>query len=49
MQNVGLDYSQAGTKTAIRNIKNLRYSYDTTIMAESEELESLLMTVKKLT
>ena len=38
MQNVGLDYSQAGTKTAIRNIKNLRYSYDTTIMAESEEL-----------
>ena len=47
MQNVGLDEAQAGIKTARRNINNLRYGDDTTLMAESEEqLKSLLMTVK---
>ena len=43
MQNVELDGSQAGIKIARRNINNLRYAYDTTLMAESEEeLKSLL-------
>ena len=48
MQNAGLDEAQAGIKTARRNINNLRYTDDTTFMAESEELTSLLMRVKKL-
>ena len=43
MQNARLDEAQAGIKTARRNIKNLRYADDTTLMAESEELKSLLM------
>ena len=44
MRNTGLDEAQAGIKTASRNIKNLRYADDTTLMAESEEdLKSLLM------
>ena len=48
MQNVELDESQAGIKTAGRNINNLRYADDTTLMAESEEeLKSLLMKVKE--
>ena len=48
MQNARLDKSQAGIKTARRNINNLRYADDTTLMAESEEqLESLLMMVKE--
>ena len=48
MRNVGLDEAQAGIKIAGRNINNLRYADDTTIMAESkEELKSLLMTVKR--
>ena len=48
MQNAGLDESQVGIKTASRNINNLRYADDTTIMAESEEkLKSLLMMVKE--
>ena len=48
MQNAMLDESQAGIKTAVRNINNLRYTDDTTLMAESEEeLKSLLMRVKK--
>ena len=48
MRNAGLDEAQAGIKIARRNIKNLRYADDTTIMAESEEeLESLLMIVKE--
>ena len=42
MQNVGLDEAQARIKTAGRNINNLRYADDTTLMAESEELRSLL-------
>ena len=46
MQNVRLDEAQAGIKTARRNINNLRYTDDTTLMAESEELKSLLMKVK---
>ena len=47
MWNVALDESQAGIKIAGRNINNLRYAYDTTLMAESEkELKSLLMKVK---
>ena len=45
MQNAGLDVAQAGIKTARRNINNLRYA-DTTLMAESKELKSLLMKVK---
>ena len=49
MRNTGLDETQAGIKTARRNINNLRYADDTTLMAESEEeLKSLLMKVKKL-
>ena len=48
MRNVGLDEAQAGIKIVGRNIKNLRYADDTTIMAESEEeLKSLLMKVKE--
>ena len=48
MKNVGLDEAQAGIKTAGRNINNLRYADDTTLMAESEEeLKSLLMKVKE--
>ena len=43
MRNAGLDEAQAGVKTAGRNINNLRYADDTTLMAESEELKSLLM------
>ena len=49
MRNTGLDESQVEIKTAGRDINNLRYADDTTLMAESEEeLKSLLMTVKKL-
>ena len=47
VRNVGLDEAQAGIKIARRNINNLRYAYDTTLMAESEELKSLLMKVKE--
>jgi len=48
MQNAGLDESQAGIKTVKRNINNLTYAGDTTLMAESEEeLKSLLMKVKE--
>ena len=48
IRNVGLDKAQAGIKTAWRNINNLRYADDTTLMAESdEELESLLMKMKE--
>ena len=43
MRNAGLDEAQAGIKIAGRNINNLRYADDTTLMAESEELKSLLM------
>ena len=49
MRNSGLNEDQAGIKIAGRNINNLRYTDDTTLMAESEEkLKSLLMKVKKL-
>ena len=47
MQNAGLDEAQAGIKIAGRNINNLRYADDTTIMAESKTLKSLLMKVKE--
>ena len=47
MRNAGLDEVQAGIKIARRNINNLRYAYDTTLMAESEELKSFLMKVKE--
>ena len=48
IRNAGLDEAQAGIKTAGRNINNLRYADDTTLMAESEEeLKSLLMKVKE--
>ena len=47
MQNVRLDEAQAGIKIARRNINNLRYTEDTTLMAESEELKSILMKVKE--
>ena len=47
MQNAGLDEAQAGIKIARRNINNLRYADDTTLMAESEELKSLLMKAKE--
>ena len=48
MQNTGLDKAQAGIKIAGRNINNLRYADDTTLMAESEgKLKSLLMKVKE--
>ena len=46
MRNAGLDEAQAGIKMARRNISNLRYADDTTLMAESEELKSLLIKVK---
>ena len=48
MRNAGLEEAQAGIKIAMRNINNLRYADDTTLMAESkEELKSLLMKVKQ--
>ena len=47
MKNAGLKEAQAGIKLAGRNINNLRYADDTTFMAESEELKSLLMKVKE--
>ena len=47
MRNAGLDEAQTGMKIAKRNINNLRYADDTTLMAESEELKSLLMKVKE--
>ena len=47
MRNAGLDEAQAGIKIAQRNVNNLRYADDTTLMAESEELKSLLMKVKE--
>ena len=48
MRNAGLDEAQTGIKIARRNINNLRYSYDTTLMPEiEEELKSLLMKVKE--
>ena len=47
MRNTGLDEEQAGIKIAGRNINNLRYADDTTLMAESEELQSLLRKVKE--
>ena len=48
MRNAGLDEAQAGMKIARRNINNLRYADDTTLMAErKEELKSLMLTVKK--
>ena len=47
MRNAGLDEAQAGIKIAGRNISNLRYADDTTLMAESEELNRLLMKVKE--
>ena len=47
MRNAGLDEAQAGIKIAGRNINNLRYTDDTTLMGESEELKSLLMKVKE--
>ena len=46
MQNAGMDESQDGIKTVRRNINNLRYADDTTLMAESKEVKSLLMKVK---
>ena len=46
MRNAGLDEAQAGIKIAGRNINNLSYADDTTLMAEREELKSLLMKVK---
>ena len=46
MRNTGLEEAQAGIKIAGRNINNLRYADDTTLMAESQELKSLLMKVK---
>ena len=47
MRNAGLDEAQAGIKIAGRNINNLRYADDTTLMAESKELKSLFMKVKE--
>ena len=47
MRNAGLEEAQAGIKIARRNISNLRYADDTTLMAESEKLKSLLMKVKE--
>ena len=48
MRNTGLEEAQAGVKISGRNINNLRYAHDTTLMAESEkELKSLLMKVKE--
>ena len=48
MRIAGLEEAQAGIKIARRNLNNLRYADDTTLMAESKELKSLLMKVKKL-
>ena len=47
MRNAGLDEAQAGIKIAGRNINNLRYADDTTLVAENEELKSLWMKVKE--
>ena len=47
MKNAGLDEAQAGIKIARRKINNLRYADDTTLMAETEELKSLLIKVKE--
>ena len=47
MRNAGLEEAQAGIKIARRNINNLRYADDTTLMSESEELRSLLMKLKE--
>ena len=47
MRNTGLEETQAGIKIAGRNLNNLRYADDTTLVAESEELKSLLMKVKE--
>ena len=47
MRNTGLEEAQAGIKIAGRNINNLRYADDTNLMAESEELKSLLMNVRE--
>ena len=47
IRNAGLDKTQAGIKIARRNINNFRYADDTTLMAENEELKSLLMEVKE--
>ena len=47
MQNAGLDDAQVGIKIAGRNINNLRYADDTTLMEENEELKNLLMKVKE--
>ena len=47
MRNAGLDEAQAGIKISRRNVNNLRYADDTTLMAESKELKSLLMKVKE--
>ena len=47
MRNAGLDEAQAGIRIAGRNINNLKYADDTTLMAESEELKSFLMKVKE--
>ena len=47
MRNAGLDEAQAGIKIPGRNVNNLTYADDTTLMAESEELKSLLMKVKE--
>ena len=47
MRNTGLEEAQAGIKISRRNINNFRYADDTTLMAESEELKSLLMKVKE--
>ena len=47
MRNTGLEEAQAGIKVAGRNINNLRYADDTTLMAESEELKTLLINVKE--
>ena len=47
MRNAGLEEAQAGIKIAGRNINNLRYAHDTSLMAESEEIKSLLMKVKE--
>ena len=46
MRNTGLEEAHAGIKTAGRNINNLRYANDTTLMAESEELKKILLKVK---
>ena len=48
MRNAGLDEAQVGIKIAGRNINNFRYADDTTLMAESEELKSLLIKVKEV-